>query len=144
MKKLTGFMTLLLLLSFAASPAQQEKSTAVTKEGKSISIAEMVFCTGVENRVPTGVDTAFALPVNKVFCYTEILDGMIDGEVYHVWYLDGVEKARVKLNVGADRWRTKSSKTIPPEWAGNWKVEVQTADGKVIRTEDFEYKKSNN
>jgi hypothetical protein len=133
MKKLIGFMSLLLLLSFAFSNAQ---------EAKSISVTDMKFCTSVVDRVPMGVDTAFTLPVNKVFCYTEILNGMTQGEVYHVWFLDGVEKARVKLNVGADRWRTKSSKSIPPEWDGNWKVEVQTADGTIVRTEEFVYQKS--
>lgn len=104
-------------------------------------VVNMVFCTAVEERVPTGVDTLFAPPVNKVICHVEIKNGAHLGEVFMVWYLDDAEKARVQLRIGGDRWRTYSSKTIPPEWDGNWKVEVQTPEGAVIRTEKFVFAK---
>ena len=105
------------------------------------TVETMVFCTSIEDRVPVGVDTVFAPPVNKVFCHVKVKNGAHLGEVYMVWFLDGAEKARVQLKIGADSWRTYSSKTIPPEWDGNWKVEIQTPEGKAIRTESFVFAK---
>jgi hypothetical protein len=45
--------------------------------------------------------------------------------------------ARVSLRVAGPNWRTWSSKTILPEWTGEWRVDVVGPDGTVLRSVDF-------
>jgi hypothetical protein len=39
--------------------------------------------------------------------------------------------------MGGSPWRTWSSKTIPPEWSGEWSVEIRDASGAVLETVGF-------
>jgi hypothetical protein len=43
----------------------------------------------------------------------------------------------VDLEIGGSPWRTWSSKAIPPEWSGDWSVEIRDADGAVLETVGF-------
>ncbi len=55
----------------------------------------------------------------------------------HVWMREGEEVARVDLQARGPRWRTWSTKNIPPEWAGAWTVQAVDADGNVLATAEF-------
>ena len=62
-----------------------------------------------------------------------------DGEttIHHVWIHGDVERADLELRIGGSPWRTWSNKAIPPEWAGDWRVEVRDAAGNVLETIRF-------
>jgi hypothetical protein len=47
-----------------------------------------------------------------------------------------VEVGRKQLNIGGSPWRTWSSKLIPADATGDWRVDV-VADGKVIKSVPF-------
>jgi hypothetical protein len=47
-----------------------------------------------------------------------------EGIIYHIWYYGKVEIANVDLSIWPPQWRTYSSKIIPPDWKGDWKVEI--------------------
>lgn len=120
--------------------AQEAQEVQVTQEGQeepALTVEEMVFCTAVEDREPVGTDTAFAATVGQVYCYTKINGAEDATTIYHVWYLNGEEKATVELAVKGDSWRTWSSKTIPDEWAGNWRVDVKSETGEVLKSKEF-------
>ena len=102
-----------------------------------LKIERIVVSTGVENRQPVGESDTFADSVGTLFCYTEIR-GMGDSTtVSHVWYHGDNRRADVKLNVRGYRWRTWSTKVIQKDWTGDWRVDVVSADGKILKSKRF-------
>ena len=47
--------------------------------------------------------------------------------------------AEVSFNVGGDRWRVWSSKTLVPEWRGDWNVIVVDEAGNVLHEDTLIY-----
>jgi hypothetical protein len=99
-------------------------------------IARAAICTGVVDREPVGEGNRFGVDVGRLYCYTEILDGA-GKEVTHFWTQDGQNRARVAIEVGANRWRSWSTKTIDSGSVGTWEVKVLDADGIVLDTLEF-------
>ena len=52
-------------------------------------------------------------------------------------------KTEVTFDVKGARWRVWSSKTLLPEWLGEWKVSVVDDDGKVLHSDSFTYTSTN-
>jgi hypothetical protein len=102
-----------------------------------IEVPEMVFCTGVEDRVPVGADTMFLNTVEQVYCFTKITGVSETATISHVWYYDDNEMARVDLTVSGDSWRTWSSKRIIEDWGGAWRVDVVTESGEILKSMGF-------
>ncbi|MBI2537226.1 MAG: DUF2914 domain-containing protein [Gemmatimonadetes bacterium] len=53
-----------------------------------------------------------------------------------MWYFGDQEVARVELSIGGSPWRTWSSKTIPAEATGSWRVDI-VANGNVLKSLAF-------
>lgn len=104
---------------------------------QTVEVKEMVFCPSIEERVPAQPDSIFYGTVEKVYCYTRIIGAADTTSIFHVWYHDEVEKARVELTVRSADWRTWSSKKILESWTGIWRVDVLLEDGKLIRSKEF-------
>lgn len=143
------FVVLTLLLAAAAAqeqavqdttmPAMSQADTgrveAAVEAGEMespLTIEKMTFCQGVEEREPVNEGVEFGTDVGTLFFWSNVLNEGDTTTVEHVWYLNGEEKARVELPVKYPRNRIWSSKIVPPEWDGTWKVEVVTVDGKVL------------
>ena len=127
-------MTAAFVLTAATMGAAQ---TAGQAASPGIEVSEAVLATGVEIREPVGVATSFPADVGTVYFYT-VFEGEFDElTLHHVWLRGEEEVARVPLRVRGPRWRTWSSKRIPPEWSGRWTVQVMAADGQVLWSVDF-------
>ncbi len=100
-------------------------------------VDEMVLCTAIEDRQPVGIDTVFSNTVEQVYCFTKITGSVGETSIYHVWYHNNVEMARVELSVKEIIWRTWSSKRIIMEWEGDWRVEVESAAGELLNVKEF-------
>ena len=103
-----------------------------------VTVLDAVLATGVENRQPVGSASTFPADVGRVYAYTRVVGAAGEGSLTHVWYYAGQVKAQVQLPVRSDDWRTWSSKTILPGWTGEWLVEVQGADGRVLASVPFQ------
>lgn len=106
-------------------------------EGSPVSVDEMVFCRGINQRMPIDVGTHFPDSVGRVFCHTKISAAKPPSHISHVWYYNDVRIALVDLSVKADNWRTWSSKSIIRDWTGTWRVDVISEDGVVIHSGEF-------
>ena len=102
-----------------------------------LEVSEMAICTAVEDRNPVGADSMFLNTVEQVYCFTKITGGTGEEAIAHVWYYGDKEMARVDLKVGGDPWRTWSSKRIIEEWTGDWRVDVVTASGEILKSMKF-------
>lgn len=115
----------------AAPPAAAAGQAGETARGE---VARAIFATGIVDREP--VDTVEKLPADrqKIYFFTE-LRGMAGQTATHRWEHDGKVQAEVKFDVRGPRWRVWSSKNLPPDATGEWKVSVINGNGEVISEE---------
>ncbi len=105
-----------------------------------IKVKNIAICTSIENRQPMGTDSLFNADVEKLYCFTELTSQTDTSEISHVWLYQSKEMAKINLKMKAKTWRTWSAKTILPVWKGNWRVEIQDANGNVISSLSFRVK----
>lgn len=105
-----------------------------------IEVKNIAICTAVENRQPMGMDSVFTADAGKLYCFTQLTSQTDTAEISHVWFYQNKEMAKINLPVKAKTWRTWSAKTIVPAWKGNWRVEIQDANGDVISRISFRLK----
>ena len=96
---------------------------------------EAAVATAISDRLPVDTGSAFPADVGRLWLWTKVsgADGMT---IVHAWS-HGDNEWVVPLAIGANDWRTWSNKTIPPEWTGEWKVEVRDEIGNVLKTVTF-------
>jgi len=99
-----------------------------------IQIESAVVCQDVVDREPVGSGDVFAKETPRVYCFCKVVGAAADTQITHNWYYKGSLKASVKLNVRSSSWRTWSSKTIIPEWDGEWMVEILSEDGSPLES----------
>ena len=109
---------------------------------ESINIQEMVFCRSIEDREPVEPDSLFNDTVGQIYCYTKVTSVTDTTSIFHVWFHENEEKAKVELVIGSSPWRTWSSKLILKEWTGIWRVDIQLPNGRLIRSKEFLVKPS--
>ena len=109
-------------------------SAQATPPDQRVSLTRAVICQDVEDRTPVGSGTVFPAGTERLFCFTRIAGAQGETEITHNWYYQGVFKASVVLPVRGSNWRTWSSKTMLPEWTGEWMVEVLAADGTPLES----------
>lgn len=105
---------------------------------QTLEVADLEIGTNVEDRKIVQPDSTFEANVGSLFCFTRITGAQDTTEIHHVWYHDEEEMARTTLEVRSEDWRTWSSKTILPEWAGPWRVVIEDADGQELASQSFE------
>ena len=110
------------------SQTETAKETEVPEEpaktASLLTLKEAAFCEGVEEREPISRETKFSSDIGTVFFWSNVLNGGDEASVEHVWIYNDVEMARVLLPAKYARNRVWSSKTLLPEWKGEWKVLV--------------------
>ena len=127
--------TLLLSATFLGSASHAEDVSTHETMG---SVARGIFTTAVVEREPR--DDLASLPSDQynIFFFSELAN-MAGQRVTHRWEYNGQVMAEVSFQVGADRWRTHSSKNLQPIWLGEWTVSVLDADMNVLSTHNFNY-----
>ncbi|MFA9419035.1 MAG: DUF2914 domain-containing protein [Gammaproteobacteria bacterium] len=103
------------------------------------TISRALFTIGIDNREPViMVDSISADSYNSISFFTE-LNGMSGETVTHQWMFDDKIMFEKSFEVGADRWRVWTSKTLLPDWTGTWTVKVLNEDGSILERKTFEY-----
>lgn len=122
-------MCLVSIIGFAQETAQEKLAV--------ITVETMEVCTSVEERQPVGTDTAFVKTVGQLYCFVKLSSDSDDTSIFHTWFYNDKEMAKVELTVKGKTWRTWSSKRITEDWVGSWKVEATSATGDVLKTTEF-------
>ncbi len=112
---------------------KEAESSDQMSDQSAVQLAEAVVCRDVVDRAPVGSGDVFAKEVPKVYCFTRVVGGEGTQLTYN-WYHNGSLKASVKLDIRSANYRTWSSKTMIPEWTGEWMVEILSDDGKPLES----------
>ena len=102
------------------------------------SVARATITSDVQNREPVDSLSTVTTDDSKIFYFTEIQD-MAGHTVTHRWEYNGQVMAEVDFEIGGARWRVYSSKTMTPDWVGDWKVSVVDEDGSPLSVNTFSY-----
>ncbi|MDH5391942.1 MAG: DUF2914 domain-containing protein [Gammaproteobacteria bacterium] len=102
------------------------------------NIARSIFTSRVENREPTDKVGQLSNDNKKIYFFTEVI-GMSGRTVTHRWQHRGHVKAQVSFKVGSNRWRIWSSKSLQPQWLGEWIVSVMDDEGNTLKEESMAY-----
>jgi hypothetical protein len=127
----------LMLVPAAGSIAQGLILAQADAMTHNIAVTQAVVCRNVVDRMPVGISDVFPASTQRVFCFTRIDGAQGETEITHNWYYKGALKASVVLPVRGSEWRTWSSKTLLPQWTGEWMVEVLSKDGTPLESVTF-------
>jgi hypothetical protein len=146
-RKVSLLIVGILVLFAAVAPAQEDtaaQDTTMTAQPaepetpmQDALVVESKFCTGVEERMPVGEAETFPADVDNVYMWCRVTGCQDTTAVTQVWSYEGEEMARVDLPVRSPNWRTWVSKTILPEWTGDWEVKVFDTEGNVLKAGTF-------
>ena len=116
-----------------AQPADQTPAPAMGE------VARAVFSHDIQDREPAGdAVTQLTNDENRIYYFTE-LKGLEGQTVTHRWEYNGQVMAEVPFQIGGDRWRVYSSKTLDPVWLGQWKASVVDQSGATLSVNTFTY-----
>ena len=113
----------------AAGPTGAAPATALT-------VVDAKLGTAIADKEVTGVAESFPATVGKLYFWTKVTGGA-GSEITHVWFRGDQKVSEVKLPLKFASVRTWSAKTIAPEAAGDWRVDVVAADGAVLKSVSF-------
>ena len=116
----------------------------LAQENPTVTVDNIEICTSVEDRQAVGTDTSFANDVGQLYCFTKLSSDQDTTAISHAWYYGDKEMAKVEMTMKAQTWRTWSSKKIVSDWTGDWRVDVLSADGKVLASKKFVVKAAAN
>ena len=94
-------------------------------------ITRAEFCTSIVDREPGDAPETIEVGLQTLYFFTEILNGK-DSAISHRWFYNNVQIADVGLKVGAERWRTWSTKQVWHLTPGTLKVQVLGSDDQVL------------
>jgi|GEM_PF-6305657 len=105
----------------------------------SAAVQRFSLAQSVLNREPSGhLDdiTYNADGFTSVSAFSEVIG--LNGEILHYrWLQQGTEVAIVRVRVGANRWRSHSTKRIDRGMEGPWRVELLDSKGTLLASIDF-------
>jgi hypothetical protein len=117
-------------LTLGAAPPEGER-------GSDLTVGPAAICRDVRDRTPIDKGSTFPTTVGRLYCFTRINGATEPTQVTHVWFHGDREVHRMELSIGGPSWRTWTYKTIPPEWTGSWRVDIQDANDVIIYSLPF-------
>jgi Protein of unknown function (DUF2914) len=123
--------------SDATKPTGSTPATSM-ESASSEHVARAFFTSNVQNREPADTITSLSNDKNKIYFFSE-LTGLGGQTVTHRWEYQGKTMGEIKFNVGGPRWRVWSSKTLLPQWTGEWRVSIIDGSGNKVGEGTFNY-----
>lgn len=102
------------------------------------SVSRAQFTSEMNGREPTDMIISLSNDIHRVVYFTELSD-LAGHKVTHQWFYNGNIMYEKTFDVGGNRWRVWSSKTLQPGWTGRWTVKTLDEDGSELSSQSFEY-----
>lgn len=119
----------------AAAPPAANTAPAQAITG---SVARAQFTSAVQNNEPTDSIAVLENDKIRIYFFTD-LKNLAGQKVTHRWEWNGKVMHEQRFDVTSPRYRTFSSKTLDPGWAGEWKVSVIDGGGGTLSANTFSY-----
>lgn len=128
----------LVLMATMAWAAQEKAAPApAAAPAAEFTIVRMEICKAVENNEPVGAANSFPASQEKAYCFLELKDVAKDTTITYVWKFGGKEMLKMPQKVKTfSKYRTWAYKNFHDQ-KGEWTVEIQDANGKVLKTAGF-------
>jgi len=95
----------------------------------------------VKDRMPAGVSNYFSWSTNRVYVWSLIQCKHPPSSIRHIYFFQGEKLSDIHLNVQSSHWRTWSYMSLSNKrYIGPWRVDITSAEGKVLRSLHFEVK----
>ncbi len=115
-------------------PAVDTQLDPITTGLANLAIPDYGVGTDVQQRVLVGEASEFETGTMVVF-WNRVMGGEPGRHIRHVWFHEGNVTGMRQLSIDASHWRTYSKQTL--RRAGNWSVEAQDEQGRVLARETF-------
>jgi hypothetical protein len=125
--------------SGSSSSAARDSRAPATSPPVNVTIAETQLCRRLSTRDWRCDQVSSPVEPGLLFFYTRV-KAPNNTTIEHRWYRDDRLRASVELRIQASTesgYRTYSRRTVSAENAGNWRVEVRTKDGSLLKEERF-------
>ena len=122
----------------ASQPAAPPAAQAQPQPKSTGTVARAQFTSAVQDREPTDKVSSLLNDKNRIYFFTEIKDAP-NQKITHRWEHDGKVVSETSFDVGGNRWRVYSNKTLDPQQTGEWKVSVVDEAGSTLGASTFTY-----
>ncbi|MEK7303975.1 MAG: DUF2914 domain-containing protein [Pseudomonadota bacterium] len=120
----------------ASQPAAQPAVQAQPKSTGTVARAQ--FTSAIQDREPVDKVSNLLNDKHRVYFFSEIKDAP-NQKITHRWEHDGKVVSETSFDVGGNRWRVFSNKTLDPQQTGEWKVSVVDEAGSTLGASTFTY-----
>jgi len=127
-------------LSDRVPPVETKKKTKLGVN-YGIDLISAVMCNDVDEGAPVDISKRFKSSSEKtIYCFSRLNNYYEStSAIYHRWYFGSELKAKVRIRLSNGQNRLGISKrTITNSEIGRWRVEIITADQKVLQILSFE------
>tara|TARA_Y100001935_G_scaffold237024_1_gene222184 strand:+ start:17503 stop:18774 length:1272 start_codon:yes stop_codon:yes gene_type:complete len=103
-------------------------------------VLDSKMCKKVKNNLPVYTSKTFSEEDEKVVCYSVINNNTEKSkDIYHIWYMDGQLKAKVRIRIrSGQEMLAISNRKVNDLDKGNWKVEITDVNKMILDTVIFE------
>ena len=103
-------------------------------------VLDSKMCKKVKNNLPVYTSKTFSGEDEKVICYSIINNNTKKSkDIYHIWYMDGQLKAKVRIRVRSGKEILAiSNRKVDDLDKGDWKVEITDINKMILDTVNFE------
>ena len=119
----------------------QDTENFQTPSDNELAVVEANVCSDINGRSPQGCGASFEWSTDRVYIWNLIECASPPSSIRHIYYFEGKKINDIALNIDSSHWRTWSYKTLSDErYIGPWRVDITSADGKLLKTVEFEIK----
>ena len=118
--------------------AQVDQSSTASDN---LNVVRAVAASDIQNKNPTNIANAFSWSTERVYIWSTIECKQPPSSIRHIYYFEGQKVNDIELKIKSPQWRTWSYKTLlEKRWIGQWKVDITSAEGKLLQSIFFEVK----
>jgi hypothetical protein len=112
----------------------QEKSAP---QDTGLILTKAVMCEAIKTLEPFNTAVAFPISVGKISCFTTFIGIGSATHALHKWYRRDILMTTKRLTLKPPNWSTYSSIQLREADKGPWRVEILSADNRLLKTLRF-------
>jgi len=124
---------------FLGVASGEQTGDARSDHEKTIEVLKAAVCTGVKDRKPSGENDSFQWSMDRIYIWNLIKSESHLSSIRHIYYFKGQKVSDIVLDIRSPLWRTWSHKALlDKRFIGPWRVDITSADGKLLQRVHFE------